>query len=86
MEYPKILIQLDSDAQPSVFDAVVLHPLPYAEPERLMVIWRDLVKRDIQGYPAAPADLADYRQATSFAGIAGIVSGAGVGTLVFGIR
>lgn len=59
----------------AVVEAVTLAPLPYPDPDRLVVIWKDLEIRGIDGYPSAPADLADYRWAASFAGVAGASPG-----------
>ena len=57
----------------SVLHAVTLSPLPYPDAERLVVIRRELVRRGIPSYPAAPADLVEYRVAESFEQIAGLV-------------
>jgi putative ABC transport system permease protein len=57
----------------SVLRAVTLRPLPYPDADELVVIRRELVKRGIPYYPAAPADLQEYRAGESFASIAGLV-------------
>jgi putative ABC transport system permease protein len=57
----------------SVLSAVALRALPYPDPEQLVVIRRELVRRGIPSYPAAPADLVEYRAADSFEQIAGLV-------------
>lgn len=65
----------------SVLHSLVLAPLPYPEAERLVVIRRDLVTRGISNYPAAPADLVDYREnSDAFSAIAGYVSAAPIVT------
>jgi putative ABC transport system permease protein len=55
----------------SVVHAVLLRPLPFADPDRLVMIWE---KRPFEGVfdnPVSPADYLDWaRQATSFTGVA----------------
>ncbi len=54
----------------SVVDAMLLHPVDYADPDHLLM----LREREAQGtsYPASPANFLDWRaQAKSFSGIAG---------------
>jgi putative ABC transport system permease protein len=58
----------------SVLEAVVLRPLPYPDADRLVVLWVDLLKRDVRNYPSSPADLVDYREAEAFSGVAGAVT------------
>lgn len=56
----------------TVLHGLVLAPLPYPEAERLVAIRRDLVQRGIPNYPAAPADLVEYRAGSrAFSAIAG---------------
>jgi putative ABC transport system permease protein len=55
----------------SVISAVMLRPLPYAEPDRLVSVWEIRTRRG-ERLNVSPADLADYRgQTTSFADMAG---------------
>ena len=49
----------------SVVNAVLLEPLPYERPERLVHVWHDLRNRNVTRFPWAPADFHDLRtQAT----------------------
>ena len=58
----------------TVLRALVLAPLPYSASEQLVSIRRDLVVRGIDNYPAAPADVIDYRMhSDAFAAIAGLI-------------
>jgi putative ABC transport system permease protein len=60
----------------SVVNAVLLAPLPYDEPARLVHVCHDLRNRNVVDFPFAPADFHDLReQATLFDGVAGLVTG-----------
>jgi predicted permease len=60
----------------SVVNAVLLTPLPYDEPARLVHVWHDLRNRDVKRFPWAPADFHDLRtQATMFDGVAALTTG-----------
>jgi predicted permease len=49
----------------SVTDAVLLRPLPYRDPGRLVFAMADLRKRNIKDFPFSAADLFDLRNGTS---------------------
>ena len=50
----------------SVVHAVLLRPLPYAEPDRLVSIWSDNTRESNPAYPVSPANFEAFRTATSF--------------------
>ncbi len=55
----------------SVVNAVLLRPLPYAEADRLVVLWGNFLKLNIERLPAKAAEYVDYRDQTqSFAQVA----------------
>src|SRR5579872_6159479 len=59
----------------SVIHAVLLKPLPYGEPGRIVMIWPDnpSLNLGLHELPPTPADLVDWRsQARSFEQVAGI--------------
>ncbi len=59
----------------SVVDAVMLRPLPYADPGRLVSLWEINEQRQGTRNSVAPANLVDYVRANrSFDGLAGFAS------------
>ncbi|HEY6119221.1 MAG TPA: ABC transporter permease, partial [Pyrinomonadaceae bacterium] len=55
----------------SVINAVVLRPLPYPQPDRLVMLWGTNTKEGSQEQPASFADFNDFRsQAKSFSSLA----------------
>jgi putative ABC transport system permease protein len=65
-----------STAMFSVFDALVLRPLPYRDPQQLVTITEDFTKFDIRGMQLSALELDDVRALTnSFSHIAGIRRG-----------
>jgi predicted permease len=65
-----------STAMFSVFDALVLRPLPYRDPEQLVTITESYKQFDITGMQLAALELDDVRAMTrSFSHVAGIRAG-----------
>lgn len=58
----------------SVVNAVLLRPLPYADGERLAVIWAEMRARDVMHWPASPQDIRDYRALPAFESVGGVFS------------
>jgi predicted permease len=58
----------------SVTNAVLLRPLPYRDPNKLVIAGMDLRKRDVHGLPFSNADFIDLREGTKayFSDMAGI--------------
>src|SRR5215831_3917941 len=48
----------------SVTNAVLLRPLPYREPDRLVVVASDLRKRNVRDFPISNANFIDLRDGT----------------------
>jgi predicted permease len=60
----------------SVFDALVLHPLPYRDADQLVSISEDFTRFDVTGMQLSAVELDDLRAMTSsFSHLAGIRSG-----------
>jgi len=59
----------------SVANAVLLRPLPYAQADRLVLVWLEMRNRNVTDFPISPADFHDLReQATLFQDVAGVVT------------
>src|SRR5499433_1082836 len=58
----------------SVTNAVLLRPLPYREPDRLVVVASDLRKRNVRDFPISNANFIDLRDGTKsvFDDLAGV--------------
>jgi predicted permease len=62
----------------SVVNAVLLRPLPYVHPERLVNIQPDMLARHVINFPIAPGNMPDLRDhATAFESIAAVNAGPG---------
>jgi putative ABC transport system permease protein len=60
----------------SVVNAVLLRPLPYSDPARLVHVWNDLRNRNVSDFPWPPADFHDLRgSVTMFEGVAALSTG-----------
>jgi predicted permease len=58
----------------SVARAVLLRPLPYRDPERLVIMCGDMAKRNVKDFPLSNVDYLDIRQQarTAFQGFAAV--------------
>lgn len=58
----------------SVMNAVLLRPLPYKDPEQLVILPGDMRNRGVKDFPYSNADFIDLRDGTKqeFAGLAGV--------------
>ena len=60
----------------SVMNAVLLKPLPYSDPERLVHVANDLRARNVQDFPWPGPDFHDLRTTqTQFSGVAALATG-----------
>jgi hypothetical protein len=59
----------------SVMNAVLLRPLPYANADRLVIVWGELRARNVKDWPFSPPDFRDLRlQSTAlFEDMAGVI-------------
>ncbi len=64
----------------SVTNAVLLRPLPYQDPDRLVLVCSDMRKRNVKDFPISNADFLDIRKgaAGSFDGFAAVRTGRNV--------
>src|SRR5271169_5321260 len=56
----------------SAVDAVLLHPLPYPDPDRLVIVQETMPHYALRNVAPTPADFAEIlREQTSFSSVAG---------------
>src|SRR5687768_17377374 len=60
----------------SVVNAVLLRPLPYAQADRLVLVWAELRARDLKDFPFPAGDFQDLKeQASAFEDMAAVSPG-----------
>jgi putative ABC transport system permease protein len=61
----------------SVVNAVLLRPLPYSDPQRLVIVWGELRARHVKDWPFSPPDFRDLQLQTTgtFEGVAALTPG-----------
>ena len=64
----------------SVVNAVLLKPLPYDDPDKLVRVVQDMRNRNVQDFPIAPGDFFDLREQKMFEGIAAFTTARVVST------
>lgn len=77
----------------SVVNGVLLRPLPYRDADRLVMIWGNFLKLNIERLPAKPAEFEDYRaqsqifeQVAAFENLSLSLSGEGLAERINGAR
>ena len=56
----------------SVVRAVLLQPLPYDEPQELVLLWGEMRQRGVTHFPMSPPDFAAYREADALEDLAAV--------------
>jgi putative ABC transport system permease protein len=59
----------------SLLNSVLLRPLPFRDPDRIVLIWGQMLANDLSQMPASGAEFLDYRDQTkSFSDVAAVVT------------